>query len=261
MFSRKLWTRLSVLLVTVILVLPACQPKTVFVEVEKEVKVTEIVEVEKEVTKIVAGTPVVEKVVETKVVEKVVEVTSTPAPPTEIMYTFRPREIPKDLQMVEDAINEILIPKINVKLKLDPVEAGVYNEKMQLRMAANEKCDTVFTAPWTNNYYLNVINGSLYPLDDILPEYAPGLWASIAPGTWEAARVKGHIYAVINQQIWPKPWGVHVIKEYADKYNLDLSTVTRFEDMEEFAQAVLVTVDAASGKATGIERITREADG
>ena len=246
MFSRK-WTALFGLVATLVLVLTACAPQTIVVEKEVEKIITAIVEVEKEITKIVAGTPVVETVVETQVVEKMVEVTSTPAPPVEIAYTFRPREIPKDLQMVEDAINEILIPKINVKLKLDPVEAGVYNEKMQLRMAAQEQCDIVFTAPWTNNYYLNVINGSLHPLDDLLPEYAPGLWASISPPVWEAARVKGYIYAVINQQIWPKPWGVHVIKEYADKYNLDLSKIYRFEDMEAFAQAVL---NGEGGKVT-----------
>lgn len=56
----------------------ACQPKTVIVK--EEVPITQIVEVEKEVTKIVAGTPVVEKVIETQVVEKVV--TATPIPPT-----------------------------------------------------------------------------------------------------------------------------------------------------------------------------------
>ena len=52
----------------------ACQPKTVIVR--EEVPVTQIVEVEKEITKIVAGTPVVETVIETKVIEKVV--TATP---------------------------------------------------------------------------------------------------------------------------------------------------------------------------------------
>jgi len=65
-----------------VLGLAACQPKTVVVEkevtveVEKEVVVTQVVEVEKEVTKIVAGTPVVETVVEEKIVEvtRVVEV-------------------------------------------------------------------------------------------------------------------------------------------------------------------------------------------
>ena len=68
MLQRK-WMTVVSLLVIAILALTACQPKTVLVEVEKEVVVTEIVEVEKEVTKIVAGTPVVETVVETQVVE------------------------------------------------------------------------------------------------------------------------------------------------------------------------------------------------
>ena len=63
--SQKKWMIVISLLVIAILALTACQPKTVIVEVEKEVKVTEIVEVEKEVTKIVAGTPVVETKIET----------------------------------------------------------------------------------------------------------------------------------------------------------------------------------------------------
>lgn len=63
------------------LVLSACQPRTVVVE--KQVKITEVVQVEKEVTRLVAGTPVVETVVETKVVEKERVVTATPAPSDE----------------------------------------------------------------------------------------------------------------------------------------------------------------------------------
>ncbi len=69
----------------------ACKPQTVIVEREKEKIVTQIVEVEKEVTKIVAGTPVVEKVVETKVVEKVVTPTPVPAE-----VTLQGKEMPAD---------------------------------------------------------------------------------------------------------------------------------------------------------------------
>ena len=73
--SQRKWMTAVSLVVIALLALTACQPKTVLVEVEKEVKVTEIVEVEKEVTVMVEGTPKVETVVETQVVEKVVEVT------------------------------------------------------------------------------------------------------------------------------------------------------------------------------------------
>lgn len=227
MLKKRTFLYVTFAVLIIATMIAACAPQTV--EVEKVV--TQVVK--EQVTVVVEGTSQVQEV------EKIVEVTPTPSEAVEVVYTFRANNIQKDRELIEDAINEILIPKINVRLVLDPVEAGVYNERMQLRMAANEECDIVFTAPWTNNYFNNVINGSLYPLDDLLPEYAPGLWASMPPSTWEAARFQGHIYGVINQQIFPKVWGVHVIEEYADKYNLDLSTIQTFEDMEPFAQAVL----------------------
>lgn len=219
----------AIAVVVLLAAIASCAPQTVEVEVEK--LVTQVVK--EQVTVVVEG----ETVTLIEEVEKVVTV--TPSAPVEISYTYPGPGVPNDLQEVEDAINGILIPKINVKLTLNPMDWGTFGERMQLKMAAGEPCDIVFVAPWINNYYLNVINGALYPLDDILPEYAPGLYASIAPSTWEAARVKGNIYAVINQQIWPKPWGVHVIKDFADTYNLDLDTIYRFEDMEPFMDAVL----------------------
>jgi oligopeptide transport system substrate-binding protein len=75
---KKKWIWMVALAAITLLVLAACQPQTVVVE--RTVVETQIVEVEKEVTKIVEGTPVVEKVVETQVVEKEVVVTATPVP-------------------------------------------------------------------------------------------------------------------------------------------------------------------------------------
>lgn len=155
-----------------------------------------------------------------------------------ITYTYGSRGIPADLQKVNDAMNAILNEKIGVQLTLEPIDFGAYNEKMQLRLAAGEQCDIIFTAPWINSYSSNVANGVLHPLDDILPEHAPGLYASMPPSTWEAVRVQGHIYGVINQQIFPKPWGVHPRKDLMDKYGFTLDNVTRYEDMEPWLAQV-----------------------
>jgi len=227
MTKKRSWFYGALAALVVLTIFASCTPQTV--EVEK--LVTQVVK--EQVTVVVEGTPQIEEI------ETIIEVTSTPDAPVEITYTYGGSGAPNDLQEVQDAINVILNEKINVNLTLDPLDWGTFGERMTLKMAAGEPCDIVFTAPWINNYYNNVINGALYPLDDILPEYAPGLYASIAPSTWEAARVKGHIYGVINQQIWPKPWGVHVIEEFADKYDLDLNEIERFEDMEPFMDAVL----------------------
>ena len=129
-------------------------------------------------------------------------------------------------------MNEVLHEKIGVHLTLEPIDFGAFNDKMQLRLSAGEECDIIFTAPWINSYANNVANGVLAPLDDLLLNHAPGLWGSMPPTTWDAARVNGVIYGVINQQIFPKPWGVHPRKDLAEKYGLDLDSVTKWEDME-----------------------------
>lgn len=155
-----------------------------------------------------------------------------------VTYTYASRGVPTDLQKVQDALNEILHEKIGVDLTLEPIDFGAYNDKMQLRLAAGEECDIIFTAPWINSYTNNVANGVLLELDDLLKTEAPGLWASMPETTWDAARIKGKIYGVINQQIFPKPWGVHVRTDLLEKYNFSLDNVKRWEDMEPFLEAV-----------------------
>lgn len=155
-----------------------------------------------------------------------------------VTYTYASRGVPQDLQMVQDALNQLINEKIGVNLTLEPIDFGAYNEKMQLRLAAGEECDIIFTAPWINSYTNNVANGALLELDDLLKEEAPGLWASMPESTWEAARIKGKIYGVINQQIFPKPWGVHLRTDLMEKYNFSLEGVEKWEDVEPFLEAV-----------------------
>jgi len=177
--------------------------------------------------------------------EKPAAETATQAPAAEkapeeivdIKYTYA-GIVPTDLAEVQDAMNAILEPTINTHLTLEPIDWGAFNDKITMRFAAGEQVDIAFTAPWTNSYVQNVANGNLHPLDDLLPAKAPGLWASMPESTWEAARAKGKIYAVINQQIFPKPWGVEVRKDMAEKYNLDLDAIKRWEDMEPFLKEV-----------------------
>lgn len=169
--------------------------------------------------------------------ESVAEESST-SELVEVTYSYGGSGIPRDLQQVQDAINEILNKDIGVNLTLNPIDYAAYNDRMQLTLAAGEPCDIIFTAPWINSYTNNVANGSLLALDDLLKEEAPGLWASMPASTWDAARIKGTIYGVINQQIFPKPWGVNVRKDLLEKYNFSLDNVTKWEDMEPFLEAV-----------------------
>jgi putative aldouronate transport system substrate-binding protein len=163
----------------------------------------------------------------------------TKLPPVELRYVIFGKEQP-DLDEVMKAFSDLVQQKINATVKVDWLDGGAFNDKVNLMNAGGEAYDLVFTAPWRNNYYQNVNNGSLIPLDDLLPKYAPKLWASMPPTTWDAARVNGKIYGVINQQIFVKPFGPIIRKDLADKYGLDLTAISGYEDpaFTDFMQKV-----------------------
>lgn len=147
----------------------------------------------------------------------------------------------KDQPMVQDALNALLQKKgLNAAVTLDALDGGAYNDKVNLMNTGGEEFDAVFTATWTNNYFQNVANGTLMPLDDLLASSAPKLAASVPKGVWDAVRVSGKIYSVPNQQKFPKMQGVAVRKDLAEKYKFDVDALTGYTDpkLTEFMQAV-----------------------
>jgi putative aldouronate transport system substrate-binding protein len=163
--------------------------------------------------------------------------TATSAVP-EVSYSYPTFTPVPDITIVQDAINQVLRAKYNVTLKLNPIDAGAYDQKQKLAVAAGDVQDIVYAVPWTNNYYVNVAQGSLMPLDDLLRQHAPKTFASMSAQAWNATRVNGKIYGVLNQQPWTRPIGPRVRKDLAQKYGLDLDKVTTFDDLTPFLAAV-----------------------
>lgn len=164
--------------------------------------------------------------------------TATPAPtdlpPVELTWYLVSGGEPTDLATVEAAVNEYLKPRINATLKMVHADWGSYGDKISLVHSSGEPVDIEFTAPWTNNFGAAVSNGALLPIDDLITTYAPGLYASMQPSVWNAARIGGKLYGVINQQIFPKHFGVVVRKDLAEKYGLDVEALTGYGDQALF---------------------------
>jgi putative aldouronate transport system substrate-binding protein len=157
---------------------------------------------------------------------------------TEVSYTYPTFTPVPDVRVVQDAINKIVRSKYHLTLKLNPIDAGSYDQKQKLAVAAGDEQDIVYAVPWTNNYYVNVAQGALLPLDDLLKKYAPNTFASMSAQAWTATRVNGKIYGVLNQQPWTRPIGPRVRKDLAQKYGLNLDTVNTFDDLTPFLAAV-----------------------
>jgi nucleoid-associated protein YgaU len=187
--------------------------------------------------------------------------TAVPAPPTaapataaptkgpapELIYFFGTRVALKDQGQVQDAMNVTLKERINATINMQPIDWGAYNDKMTAKNAAGEKYDLAFTASWINNYLDNVKNGVLLDITDLLPTLAPKFYGGLNPAAWNATKVKGHIYAAVNQQIWASVIGPLARKDMAEKYSLDLTKVQKFEDLEPWWSAI---VKGEAGKVT-----------
>jgi putative aldouronate transport system substrate-binding protein len=158
--------------------------------------------------------------------------------PAEVTLTYR--ALPqRDTQAVQDALNELLKTKQpGTTIKLNPIDPSAYEQKIKLSFAANEKLDLLFTASWTNNFWTNVAQGNLLPLDDLLTKYAPKLFASMPQQVWSGVKVSGKYYAVPNQSFFLQPWGAQIRKDLADKYKLDVASLKKFEDLEPFMDQI-----------------------
>src|SRR6266851_4316392 len=138
---------------------------------------------------------------------------------TEVGYTYPTFTPVPDVALVQDAMNKILKPKYGVTIKLNPIDFGAYDQKQKLAVAGGDVQDIVYSVPWVN-------------------KYAPKTYASMTVQSWQATKVNGKIYGVLNQQPWTRPIGPRVRKDLADKYGLDLTKVNTFDDLTPFLAAV-----------------------
>lgn len=110
-----------------------------------------------------------------------------------------------DMDEVEDAINDIIYPKIKAKLNIVQVLWFSYNEQMTTRINSNEKFDLCFTSPNINYYWTNIRRQVFLPLNSLLETYAPHVMEQVPEFAWtQATASDGKIYGVVNQQITPR---------------------------------------------------------
>ena len=138
-------------------------------------------------------------------------------------------------EVLEEA-NKISVEKIGAKVDLQFIDTGAFDERMRMIMASGENYDLCFTG-YINKYVKAARMGGLEPLEELL-ETTPALKESIPQFFWDGATVDGTIYAVPNQQIAAGYFVATVPKRLADKYNLDVDSITDYPQLEPFMAAV-----------------------
>lgn len=153
----------------------------------------------------------------------------------ELNYQFLKTTDLPDAPLVQDAMNRYLKDKgKSFTVKLSPLDYDTFSKRIPLDFAAGNAGDLVYTATWINNYFTSAGAGNYLALDDLLPKYAPGLWKSIPADIWNAARVNGKIYGVINVQIWPLTWGFIARQDIMQKYGIDPQKINSYDDLTPY---------------------------
>jgi putative aldouronate transport system substrate-binding protein len=157
--------------------------------------------------------------------------------PVELLWYTR-FDDQSDTAKVNEALNKLTMEKINCTVKMVNIPAGSYNDKMQVILGGREKCDIVFAGAGFADFWGNANRGAFLPLDDLLHQYAQKTYDAIPAKYWDGVKLNGKIYGVINYQIEAKEGGFSVPTETLKKYNFDLTTVKKMEDIEPLLEKI-----------------------
>lgn len=157
-------------------------------------------------------------------------------PPAELIWTTV-QNPQKDIAQVQEAINKYTKEKINATVKLDVMDMATYPNKYKTMLAAGDKMDIVFTSnSW--GYSQEVAKGSFLDITDLIDKYAPQTKAALHPALLEGTKVNGKNYAIPTQKELAHTYGFLYRSDIAEKYNMDLTTVKKYEDLEPFLKII-----------------------
>ena len=137
----------------------------------------------------------------------------------------------EQVQKVEDAINEYIKDKINVRIELSDLESGSYTEKANMALNANE-INLLWTASWESTIGTNdlVPKEAVYDLTELIK--GTTLYNSMDEGQWEAAKYDGKIYYIPVYKDNVEGYDFMFRKALVDKYGWDVSSVKSLADLE-----------------------------
>ena len=134
-----------------------------------------------------------------------------------------------DLQMVQDAVNEISVPEIGVEVQFLTVPIGEMATKLGLMVSGNEQMDLVCAGLLTTPSNL-ASEGLLTPITEYVNQSET--LTKLAEGVLEACTVNGEIYAYPGSLANGAQVTYFYDKDLAEQYQIDIPE--KLETREEW---------------------------
>ncbi len=132
--------------------------------------------------------------------------------------------VPRDLEKVEAAINEITIPAINVEVELYPLGLSESAQQVSLMISSGSQMDLIVNLGRSD--FLSLVNKNmLLDLKDLLDNYGQGIIEN-APNAIEGGYVGDTLYGIPSVEKYGNTYGLLMAKEVTDAVGW-----TKFEDL------------------------------
>lgn len=157
----------------------------------------------------------------------------------EIVWHYPVLEQPKDLAMVQEAINAYIQPKIGATVKLEPFDWGTYEQKMNNIAAAQEKYDLCFSANWMFNYGSNKAKGAFADVTEYVKDKTAITDIVNIDDLYSLGdKQKNKIYGIPVVKDFAYNYGFIIRKDLAEKYSLDPEKIHGYDDMIPYLEKV-----------------------
>lgn len=138
---------------------------------------------------------------------------------------------------VMEAVSKIIKEKLNTTVNFHVYSYADYGTKVSTMLSAGQPMDILFLSPDTVPFLDNAQRGAFYPLEDLLPKYAPNIYASIPKGAWNAVTVNDHIYGVVPMKDLADSIALFYDTKFVEENNLNVPQPyewTTLYDLKDF---------------------------
>ncbi|WP_040948393.1 ABC transporter substrate-binding protein [Gorillibacterium massiliense] len=165
--------------------------------------------------------------------------------PVELRMVF-PGAPQKDQQAVNDEINKYLKEKLNATIKIEPIQWGQWDQKVNLMVSSREKVDIMFTAVWSQ-YGVNVGKKAFLALNDdngkygnLLQKYGPTIQQNITPDILKGSQINGLNYGIPTLKEMASEGGVLYRKDIAQELGIEdqLKAAKTLDDLTPILEKV-----------------------
>ena len=123
---------------------------------------------------------------------------------------------------IYNKVDDIVFEKLGFHVEFEPYGYTDYANKLSMKIATGEPFDMCYSGSLLSGltYSAAVADGNFKDITDLLPVHAPDVYNSMPAKIWDAAKVNGKIYGVINEQLFARSVGVAIDKTVADALSL-----------------------------------------